>query len=110
MPQLLPEIFSEPGDHAGEMETSLLMHLCPDRVHLDQAGEGKRIPNTINGLNQEGAWTPRPWRYSHPDLGSGNPALATAEKGRLYFEKVCDAIKEVIIGLSSAEKGDLPYV
>src|SRR2546430_15518363 len=32
------------GDHADEMETSFLLHLCPERVDLKSAGKGERVP------------------------------------------------------------------
>lgn len=109
-PRSLDEIFDEPGDHAGEMETSLLLHLRPDWVRMEQAGEGKRLPFAIEGLAQPGVWTPRPWSAVHPDTGSGNPARASAEKGQKYFERICQAIAKVLIGLSQAKKGQIPYV
>ncbi|MHC4995881.1 MAG: creatininase family protein [Planctomycetota bacterium] len=102
--------FDNPGDHADEMETSLLLHLCPEWVVLDQAGDGERVPFEIEGLSQPGVWTPRPWAQSHPDTGSGDPSLATAEKGRAFFDGLCEAYAEVIVGLSNAQKGQLPYL
>lgn len=109
-PDALDEIFDDPGDHAGEMETSLLLHLCPDLVEMAQAGDGSRVPFTVAGLGQPGVWTPRPWSQSQPDTGCGDPGAATAEKGRRYFEASCEALAEVIVGLSAAQHGDLPYV
>ena len=112
--QMVPEVeaatFELPGDHANEMETSLLLHLCPELVELDQAGKGKRNPFTIAGLDQSGVWTPRPWSKTHPDTGSGDPRLATAEKGREYFSAVTAALADLFYGLANAERGDLPYV
>jgi creatinine amidohydrolase len=98
------------GDHAGEMETSFLLHVCPELVQLEQAGPGKRVPFAIRELAQPGVWTPRPWSASHPDTGSGNPADATAEKGRQYVELISNAIARVIIALSGATKGHIPYL
>ena len=109
-PELLNEIFDEPGDHAGEMETSLILHLRPEWVQMNLAGEGRRVPFAIEGLNQGGVWTPRPWSQTHPDTGAGNPANATAEKGRRYFERVSEEIARVLISLSRAEKGQSPYL
>ena len=34
------EIFDRPGDHAGELETSLILYLHPDWVMMEQAGPG----------------------------------------------------------------------
>jgi creatinine amidohydrolase len=97
------------GDHADEMETSLLLHLCPEWVDLKAAGKGERVPFAIEGLNQAGVWTPRPWSASHPDTGSGDPSFATAEKGKAYFEAVSAAVADVLVGMSFAKKGQLPY-
>src|SRR5579859_2555963 len=79
-PELMKEVFEVADDHAGEMETSVIMHLRPGWVQLGEAGEGKRLPFAIEGLTQAGVWTPRPWSKVHPDTGSGNPAKASAEK------------------------------
>lgn len=110
IPERVAEIFDNPGDHAGQLETSFMMHLKPESVHFPQAGEGKTIPFRVGGLNQPGVWTPRPWSHTQPDLGSGNPAGASPEKGRLYVEALCEALKEVIVGVAKAKKGELPYV
>lgn len=107
-PEAKGEIFERAGDHADELETSLMLHLRPELVELDQAGPGKRIPFAIDGLDQAGVWTPRPWSRSHPDTGSGDPSLATAEKGRQYFDAVAAALATLLIGVDAAEPGHLP--
>jgi creatinine amidohydrolase len=92
------------------METSLLLHLCPELVELKHAGRGERTAFEIEGLSQVGVWTPRPWSKTHPDTGSGDPSQATAEKGRRYFEALCEALANLLINLSQAQRGQLPYV
>src|SRR5688572_16096422 len=109
-PDALKEIFDEPGDHAGELETSVLLHVRPDWVVMAQAGDGRTMPFEIAALRQPGIWTPRPWSTSHPDTGCGNPAKATADKGRRYFEAVAAAVADVLVGMSTATKGQSPYV
>ena len=109
-PEVLKATFAEPGDHAGEMETSFILHARPDWVVMDQAGDGRTVPFEIEGLRQAGVWTPRPWSTSHPDTGCGDPAAATAEKGRRYLEAVSAAVADVLVGMSSARKGQSPYV
>ena len=112
--QLVPEVaratFHDPGDHAGELETSFLLHVRPDWVRMDQAGDGRTVPFRIDALKQPGVWTPRPWSATHPDTGCGDPSNATAEKGRRYFEALTDAVAKVLVGLSAAKKGDSPYL
>jgi creatinine amidohydrolase len=110
-PDELRSIFEEPGDHAGEMETSLLLHLCPDWVALSQAGEGRTVPFAIEALRgTPGVWTPRPWSATHPDTGCGDPSRATAEKGRRYLDAVARELAGVLIGLAGATKGQSPYL
>jgi creatinine amidohydrolase len=109
-PQVKQVTFDAPGDHADELETSLLLHLCPELVELDQAGPGTRVPFAIDSLSQPGVWTPRPWSASHPDTGSGDPSRATAAKGKQFFDAVTQALASVIVDLSNAKKGQLPYL
>jgi len=97
------------GDHANEMETSLLMHLRPDWVVMSQAGPGERIPFKLKSIKEAGGWTPRPWSKVHPDTGSGDPSAATPDKGATYFKAVSHGIAKLLVELSAAEKGDLPY-
>ena len=110
-PDLHRDIFESPGDHADEMETSFLLHARPEWVQLDQAGEGTTVPFKIASLRgTPGVWTPRPWSATHPDTGSGDPAKATADKGRRYVEGLSAELARVLVDLSAAKKGDLPYL
>jgi creatinine amidohydrolase len=112
--QLIPEVlnatFDEPGDHAGEMETSMILHLRPQWVQMEQAGPGAKNKFSIPGLQRPGVWTPRPWSATHPDTGCGDPSRATAEKGAGYLEAVSASVAEVLVALSAANKGELPYL
>lgn len=108
-PAVYDEVFEQSGDHADEMETSVMLHLHPDLVDPDRAGEGKRVPFDLRSLNQPGVWTPRPWSASHPDTGSGDPRRATAEKGKRFVEAVTKALAEMMVELAWAQKGQLPY-
>jgi creatinine amidohydrolase len=109
-PDVKRAAFESPGDHADEMETSLLLHLCPELVELQHAGRGERVPFAIQAIAQPGVWTPRPWSKSHPDTGSGDPSRASAEKGKQYFEAVASALANLLVELAGAQKGQLPYV
>jgi creatinine amidohydrolase len=112
--QMIPEVpratFEMRGDHADEQETSLMLHLQPGLVQLEQAGPGKTNPFKIEGLQQPGVWTPRPWSVVHPDTGCGDPSKSTAEKGARYFDRVTAAVADVLVAVSKANKGDLPYL
>lgn len=119
--QLIPDIVNEifppesdssngPGDHAGELETALLLHLTPDLVALDQAGPGAMNEIKLKTTRQPGVWTPRPWSATHPDTGAGDPRQATAEKGKRCFEVMSEKVAELLVEVSQASKGQLPYV
>jgi creatinine amidohydrolase len=109
-PDAVERIFAEPGDHAGELETSLVLHLRPDLVVMEQAGVGGAVPWKLTTLKRANAWTPRPWSHVHPDTGSGDPSRATAAKGAEYFAAITEAVADLLVELSAAQKGDLPFV
>ena len=107
-PDQCAEIFEEPGDHAGELETSLILHLHPDLVQLEQAGLGASLPFELPGLSGPGVWTPRPWSRCQPDTGAGNPVAATREKGEAFFEIITSEVGELVRSVSVAEAGTSP--
>ncbi|HEY3933819.1 MAG TPA: creatininase family protein [Gemmatimonadales bacterium] len=74
--------FDEPGDHAGELETSVMQHLAPDFVlPLEHAGPGHARHFTVQAFREAWGWAPRQWTSVTSDTGVGNPRAATAEKG-----------------------------
>ena len=103
-PEKMKEIYGDPGDHAGILETSLLLHWHREDVKMESAGPGERRPFAVAALEQKGVWTPRPWTKIHPDLGSGNPAGATAEKGKQTFEIISEAIADLLVEVSAAKE------
>lgn len=102
------EGFREPGDHAGEMETSLMLHLRPDLVlPLEEAGPGRALPWKLRAIREGWAWAPRQWSRVTEDTGAGDPSSATAEKGAAFFEAVTARIADYLLELSEADPGDL---
>jgi creatinine amidohydrolase len=98
------EIFDEPGDHAGEMETSLMMTLEPDLpLPLKEAGPGKGRKFRIPGLRDGWAWAPRQWTKVTDDTGTGNPYAATAEKGEKFVQAVTERIGGFLVDLAAAD-------
>lgn len=76
--------FDNPGDHADELETSVMMHYHPELVDLSKAGPGKANPWPCESLQKKVAWVPRNWLKTTTDTGIGDPSAATAEKGASY--------------------------
>lgn len=104
----LSQHFDEPGDHAGEMETSMIMHLAPDLVlPLDQAGPGTERRFRIAALREGWAWAPRAWTSATDDTGIGNPQAATAAKGEVFFRAVTERIAGFLCDLADADPDDL---
>jgi creatinine amidohydrolase len=100
--------FDEPGDHAGELETSMIMHIAPDLVlSLDQAGPGKENRFRIEGFRNGLAWAPRQWTKISADTGVGNPKAATPEKGKKFSDAASTAIAQFLADLSKANIHDL---
>lgn len=83
-------------DHAGEQETSVMMHYYPELVDLTLAGRGDAKSFAIQGLNEKVAWLPRNWSEVSTDTGIGNPLKASASKGKAYARAVVDKYVAVI--------------
>lgn len=84
--------------HADEFETSLYLHLAPERVQMDKAAKGDDRMGTYVSSDSTspymrfndywGRWT---------DLGvHGDPTVASAEKGRIIFDAAVDGLVKAI--------------
>lgn len=100
--------FEEEGDHANEMETSIMMHYFPELVlPLHEAGEGQAKRWKIKSLEDETAWSPRRWNEVSDDTGIGNPKKASARKGQLFLEEITKRIGDFLAELAEADLNDL---
>jgi creatinine amidohydrolase len=100
--------FDEPGDHAGELETSVLMHIAPDLVlPLAEAGAGMERRFRIAALRERRVWAPRRWSSVSDDTGVGNPERATAAKGEAFYRATTEAIGGFLIELAAADTQDM---
>jgi creatinine amidohydrolase len=77
------------GTHADEIETSIMLYIHPEKVHIEKArpeendGPGPLSPNPLADpekytISLTGAW--------------GNPTLATADKGKIAIEVIKEKI------------------
>lgn len=100
--------FTDLGDHAGELETSLMLHLAPDLVRpLSEAGPGAARRFKLAAIREGWAWAPRQWRQVTDDTGVGNPTAATADKGRRYLAAVTEKIAAFLVELATADPKSL---
>ena len=102
------KFFEHPGDHADEMETSLMLYLAPQFVlPLTEAGDGKEKKNKIKAFAGGWVWAERRWSQVSADTGIGNPKAATKEKGEKYFKAVTEKIADLFIKLAKSDINDL---
>jgi len=96
--------FDEPGDHAGELETSVMQHVVPELVlPLSEAGNGSQKRPSIAALRDGWVWAPRPWSRVSADTGVGDPAAATPEKGARFLDAVTARIASFLIELEATD-------
>ncbi len=88
---LRPDLRQE--EHAGRLETSLLMHLSPDSVRLDERAAD--VPRSAS------RYADRVMDYLRMDQRThagtlGDPESATAEEGRRAFDTIAQALEGLI--------------
>ncbi len=102
------DYFDEPGDHAGEMETSTLLHIAPHLVlSLNEAGQGRTFPFAVRALQDGTVWAERKWSKATEDTGAGNPSKATADKGNHYLEAITDTMASFLSELADISPENL---
>lgn len=98
------QFFDSPGDHADEMETSIMLHLRSDLVlPLSEAGAGREYKSRLTGIREGWAWSERLWSQVSDDTGIGDPAAATAEKGKAFFEATTQKIANLLTELAGVD-------
>jgi creatinine amidohydrolase len=90
---LLNHAESNVSEHASDLETSLLLHLCPESVVADEIARDE-IGSASSHLRRVIHYT-RIDQSSHHG-GIGNPEGATAEKGRRFFEEMTCCLAELV--------------
>jgi creatinine amidohydrolase len=79
---------SEPGDHAGEAETSAKA-------------------SRLRGIREGWVWAPRRWTQVTSDTGIGDPSKSTADKGEAYVAAAVERIAEFLVELTAVSLDDL---
>ena len=102
------QYFDDPGDHAGELETAVMMHLTPNLVlPLSESGNGSAKSFKIKGLKEGWVSAQRKWTSVTKDTGVGNPKKATKEKGEIFFKVITEKIASFFEELSKADLNDM---
>ena len=102
------EFFENQGEHADEMETSLIQYLEPDLVSpLETAGDGKANKFKVQALNEGWAWTERKWTKLTQDTGVGNPHKASRIKGEKFFNALTQKLSRFYTELANTNIGEM---
>ncbi len=102
------DFIEEAGDHAGEAETSAMMHLAPALVRpLSEAGSGHARPSRLRGVREGWAWAPRRWSQVTADTGIGDPSRSSAAKGEAYVGAAVERIATFLVELAALRLDDL---
>jgi creatinine amidohydrolase len=103
-------LFEQPGEHADEVETSLGLAFFPDLVHPELADDGAARPSRFQAINRGWVSITRPWHLVSKNTGLGNPAAASADKGRRLMELLTERLATFLVELSAAALDDtFPY-
>ena len=90
------------GFHGGAVETSMMLHLAPDLVRMDKAGDfhstGEAMARDNRHLGPEGRHASYAWMAHdlNPTGAVGNASAADADKGRLAVEHAAAILRGVI--------------
>jgi creatinine amidohydrolase len=104
---LYDEVFSQPDDHAGEMETSFIMAYHPHLVAKNSDGtlaadEGATKSTRFEAVNRGWVSITRPWHLLTTNTGVGNPHAASAEKAKRFMELLVPRLAKFLVELSGA--------
>ncbi|GAA4429396.1 creatininase family protein [Bremerella cremea] len=105
------QIFKHNEDHAGEMETSLILAYNPELVARRSDGSfdadsGAVRPMQFEALEKGWVSITRPWHLLTTNSGSGNPHEATAEKGEQLLQILANRLAPFLVQLSAANVDD----
>jgi creatinine amidohydrolase len=93
-------LLETPGDsHAGEMETSVMLHLHPEWVTGSAPEEYPTFPEHILVRGKRAFWPGGVW---------GNPGAATVGKGAAFFERSVGALLGLIEKLENWSEPESP--
>jgi creatinine amidohydrolase len=97
-----PGIFTRPGEHADEVETSLGMAFFPELLKVGQADDGRVKPTVFEAINRGWISITRPWHLATTNTGAGDPGPASAEKGTKLMDVMVQRLGDFLIELARA--------
>lgn len=97
--------------HGGDIETSVMLALCPERVNMAKAGHFlSRQSEFANRFKHLRAYGPHAFGWKMSDINpqgvAGNAAVATAERGEALLTHVVSGIVELLEDVNAFDLGD----
>ena len=103
-------IWEHRSDHAGEEETSLVMHLRPELVREEHITDNPQHSPSVDAINQYKVEFVRPWHLYVPVSAGGDARKASAEKGKIVVESAIEGMASLFSELSlAADTETFPY-
>ena len=109
------KIYVDAGDHAGEMETAMMLAYRPHLVVQNADGtlaadDGAVRSTQFDAVNKGWVAITRPWHLLTTNTGVGNPHPATAEKAQQMMNIVVERLSQFLVELSAAPLDEsFPY-
>lgn len=105
---LYSKLFKDGSPHAGDMETSLIWHIAPGLVVQSACKESPPTKTEVPAL--DGVHWIRSWHHFLPESCGGRPDMASAEKGKQFFDASVKGLAKFLAELSRAPwHPDFPY-
>lgn len=109
-PKEVCDAIEHPSDHAGENETSRMMHLRPDLVRTALFDNFPMQSPELQKLQEGRVFFVRPWHGYLPVSAGGETRKSTAAKGKALTEQGALWLGEFLHDLANAPDHDLfPY-
>ena len=107
---IYPGLFTSPGEHADEVETSLGLAYFKDLLRPELADNGAARPSRFEAINRGWISITRPWHLVSANTGLGDPKAASADKGRRLMDVLVERLGDFLIQLAAAPMDEtFPY-
>lgn len=110
IPELVNDLFENPGPHAGPKETAVIQHIAGELLRTDQleTARDNGIPITPDGPPRQHGASVGFDTIEGPENGAfGDATEATAEKGQELFEAATDQLVQLLEWLAAQPNSKL---
>lgn len=103
-------MIEHPSDHAGEAETSQMLHLRPDLVQKDKFDAFPVGTPNPKALQSRYVHFVRPWHGHVPTSAGGETRTSSEAKGKALIESAAAGLADFLVELSQAQwRPGFPY-